>query len=194
MNERQDRFERAEKVDAEVVLLGFLSADLLITSLMILPIVVFGGYFIAVDVPPLIPTGISFVTGFLGATLVSIRRTASRVEPADEGTNPPEVERVRVYLSLIFGVPTLVVGQLVLVVFALSLFIVFDQSGIAPVTAFVGVEAIIALVLGFLVGIRVAVEMFAANCEEIPDGLRGRFWNARSPALAHDLSTRSGGT
>ena len=189
MNERQRARERVESVDVEVVLFGFLSADVLITLLMFLPFVVFGGYALAVDFPPLVPTVATFVTGLLGAALVSLRRTASRVEPAEEGRNPPEADDLVVFLSLIFGVPTLIVGQLVLVILALTLLTVFDRNGIAPVTAFVVVEGLIALALGYLGGIRVTVTAFVAKCGEIPDGLRGRFWNARSAALATDLMT-----
>jgi hypothetical protein len=189
MNERQTAWERVEDVDAEVVLFGFLSADVIITLLMFLPFVVFGGYVLAVALPPLLPTVVAVVTGVVGAALLSIRRVAWQVEPADEGANPPEADSMAVFLLSMFRVPTMIVGRLVLVVFALTVFVVFDRNGIAPVTVFVGVEGLIALALGSLLGIRVAVSAFVAECGEVPDGLGGRFWMAKSAALAADLNT-----
>lgn len=192
MSERQPARERLDEIDIQVVWFGFLPSYRFVTLLLILFVAVFGGYVAVVGFPPLLPLVISVVMAFGGALCLSVRSTSTQVELAtmrkDSDGIDSETEFVVDILPTIAGIPTWIVGVVLLAINLTYLAAVAPPTGSVPFIV-IAVENVTAL--GMVLGVQATLEAIAADGGWIPDGLSSRLWNVRPEAMTASRMTDS---
>lgn len=177
--------------DIPVVWFGIMSGYSLITLLGILLIAVFGMYVLSSDtIPPVTPLAVLVVTAICAAILASVQLTDECVVSSGGEIDMRDGTEFGLLRS-IHGVPTWIVIVLLAFISAAQPMIVFALTDSIRVVVLAVIEGLVAVCLGYVIGVGASLMMVDIFGGEIPNTLSGRFWQKRPDYMTPSQQNKS---